>query len=283
MDFKDYQKKVEKSDRSKRAVISIYGFMSEVGSIFATLKKRFINKGEYPNFKEELIEELGDCLWYLSSIATRYGLSLEKIAESNLNKAKNLFNEGEPINFDQDYPEDEQFPRYFEVEFREAIVKKRAHVKISINGIFVGDPLTDNSYDPKDGYRYHDVFHLSYAAVLGWSPIVRRMLKRKRKSVSQTDEIEDGARAAIIEEAISILIFNKAKKHKYFKHANTVDLSLLKQVMDLASELEVSKCTSRQWKDAILQGYECFNKLNDEKGGKIIVSLDNESVTFESL
>ena len=40
--------------------------------------------------------------------------------------------------------------------------------------------LTDNAH-VKDGYGYHDVIHLAFAAVLGWSPLVRRMLKAKRK------------------------------------------------------------------------------------------------------
>ena len=42
---------------------------------------------------------------------------------------------------------------------------------------------------------FHDVFHLAYAAVLGWSPTTRALLKIKRKSRPEIDENEDGARA----------------------------------------------------------------------------------------
>ena len=58
--------------------------------------------------------------------------------------------------------------------------------------MFIGDTLTDNVRDP-DHYRFHDVFHLAYAAILHWSPVVRALIKQKRKSVQYIDENEDGA------------------------------------------------------------------------------------------
>lgn len=60
-------------------------------------------------------------------------------------------------------------------------------------------------------YRFHDVFHLAYAAVLGWSPVLRALLKCKRKSHPWLDENQDGARAILIEEGISTFVFNHAK------------------------------------------------------------------------
>jgi hypothetical protein len=45
----------------------------------------------------------------------------------------------------------------------------------------LGDDLTDNAY-VDDGYRFHDVIHLALIAHLGWSPVVRGLMRRKRKS-----------------------------------------------------------------------------------------------------
>ena len=59
-----------------------------------------------------------------------------------------------------------------------------------INGRKFGDPLRDNRYED-DGYRFHDIFHLSYASVLGWSPTLRALLRCKRKSDPKIDEVED--------------------------------------------------------------------------------------------
>jgi len=49
-----------------------------------------------------------------------------------------------------------------------------------INGTRVGDSLSDN-VDEEDYYRFHDVFHLSFMTFLGWSPVIRKILGRKRK------------------------------------------------------------------------------------------------------
>lgn len=56
-------------------------------------------------------------------------------------------------------------------------------------------------------YRFHDAFHLAHAAVLGWSPVTRFLLSRKRKCDLRTGEGEDGGRAIAIEKGISALAF----------------------------------------------------------------------------
>ena len=68
---------------------------------------------------------------------------------------------------------------------------------MTMDGAPLGNELTDNAYE-NDGYRYHDVFHLAYAAVLGWSPVIRKLMDRKRKSDPQIDRIEDGGRATAL-------------------------------------------------------------------------------------
>jgi hypothetical protein len=146
----------------------------------------------------------------------------------------------------------------------------------------IGDTLTDNAHKD-DGYRYHDVFHLAYAAVLGWSPVVRGLLRRKRKSVARVDEIEDGGRAAVVEEAISILVFNEAAQRGWFKEESSVDIGLLKTIMRLTAGLEVQRCTAKQWKAAILQGYAAFNQLQSRHGGRVDVDLDRQTLQYFAL
>ena len=41
-----------------------------------------------------------------------------------------------------------------------------------MDGVLVGAALTDNAYQD-DGYRFHDVFHIAFTAILGWSPVLR--------------------------------------------------------------------------------------------------------------
>jgi hypothetical protein len=245
----------------------------------STFKKRAIYQGRYPRFRDDLIEELGDALWYLTSIATRNSLSLEEIAQNNLEKTRILFDGGDQSSLDSQYPEDERFPRRFSVSFEEREIGRSVLVKMRMNEVIIGDALTDNANDD-DGYRYHDAFHLANAAVLGWSPVVRAILKRKRKSDPRIDEVEDGARAAIVEEAISIFVFNDAKQHGFYEGITALDLGLLQQVMALAGALEVRVRTAKQWEQAILKGYSVFRQLRAHRGGKISLDLDARNITF---
>jgi hypothetical protein len=54
----------------------------------------------------------------------------------------------------------------------ERTVNTQTYVFLRRNGVNIGDRLTDNKLE-KDDYRFHDVFHLANAAILGWSPVLR--------------------------------------------------------------------------------------------------------------
>lgn len=276
--FADYQKMVERTDESKRRIIALMGLVGEIGDLHSAIKKILIQK-DNPSLRSDLREEFGDVLWYLTSLASLYRISLQEIAEANAEKAESLYSTGGVFYFDQGSPSDEQLPRQFTVNFYEKPLERGVHVKISIKGIVVGDALTDNAHE-NDGYRYHDVFHLAYAAVLGWSPVIRRMLKCKRKSSPKTDEVEDGARAAIIEEAVSILVFNQGEVRGWYSDASSIDFSLLKTIKRMVAGLEVNACTAKQWKSAICQGYTVFAELKRNGGGDVIVDLDNQLLQY---
>lgn len=276
--FVDYQRMVERTDERKQRLISLMGLVGEIGDLHSMMKKLLLQK-DNPSLRNDLREEFGDVLWYLTSLASLYRIPLQEIAQANAEKAESLYSEGGVICFDREAPSDEQLPRKFTVNFYEKPLERSVHVKISINDIVVGDALTDNSHE-NDGYRYHDVFHLAYAAVLGWSPVIRSMLKCKRKSNTKTDEVEDGARAAIIEEAVSILVFNQGEVRGWYADASSIDIGLLKTIKRMVAGLEVKACTAKQWKSAICQGYAAFDELKRNKGGDVIVDLDSQLLQY---
>ncbi len=117
--------------------------------------------------------------------------------------------------------------------------------------------------------------------MLGWSPCVRSMLKRKRKSDPSIDEIEDGARATITEEAISLMIFNKAKRKGFFQNDLRITPTLLNQIKELTASFEVSKRSKKEWENAILLGYSLFRKLVKNDGGEIHFDMINRSAHYE--
>lgn len=182
--FAEYQAMVERTDERRSRAVSLMGLVGEVGDLHSMMKKLLLQK-DNPAFRTELREEFGDLLWYLTSLASLYEIPLEEIAKANAEKAESLYTKGSVNIFDDDFPSDERLPRRFVVNFYEKPLERSLYVKVSVNDVVIGDALTDNSHED-DGYRYHDVFHLAYAAVLGWSPVCRALLKCKRKSKSRS-------------------------------------------------------------------------------------------------
>lgn len=277
--FRDYQVVVRKTDERRSRAISLMGLVGEIGDLHSMMKKLLVQKGIGSSFRRELIEEFGDVLWYLTSLATLYKIPLQEIADANVTKAESLYLPGTKPAFDRLFPKDERLPRRFLATFAERPVENGIYVKLSVNGVTVGDALTDNSHED-DGYRFHDVFHLAYTAVLGWSPVTRALLKCKRKSRPKIDEVEDGARAAIIEEAISLLVFHQAEERGWYSEKSAVDIGLLKIIRRLANGLEVRSCTAKQWQSAIWQGYSVFSELVKNKGGLVEVDLDAQALRY---
>lgn len=185
--------------------------------------------------------------------------------------------------FDSALDEREQIPRHFTVAFEEVGTNGKGEVKVIINdSVQLGDIINDNAYQ-SDFYRYHDIFHYSFATLLGWSPCARAMMKRKRKSNILLDEVEDGARATITEEALSMIIFNEAKRKNYFKDTNQVSRTTLRIIKEMTENFEVNLRTTKEWKQAILKAYEIFRLLIENKGGKVEFDAHERKIRYSLL
>jgi hypothetical protein len=175
---------------------------------------------------------------------------------------------------------DEQLPRLMRVEIYEREVNGKKFVFQKSNGLLLGDRLTDNHL-PEDDYRFHDVFHLAYAGVLGWSPTTRALLKIKRKSLSKVDENEDGARANLIEEGLATWIFETAKRHHFFANTPQLGLDLLKAVKGFVRGYEAYRLPLWLWERAILQGFAVFRELQVHRRGIVTADLIRREIRFE--
>jgi len=182
--------------------------------------------------------------------------------------------------FDENYESQEQIPRTFNVLFKEVGNGNRNEIRVIFNeSKQIGDIINDNSYE-NDYYRYHDIFHYSFATLLGWSPCTRAMMRRKRKSNPIVDEIEDGARATITEEAISMIIFNEAKRKNFYKGKSKVSKTTLRIIKEMTENFEVKVKTSEEWEDAILKSYSAFRFLISNQGGLIEFDLINKKLKY---
>ncbi len=231
---------------------------------------------------------LGNLLADMVLVVALFKQNITAIAQANLKKFESRW---PPVGvayvplFDEEISPLEQFPRKLSMHFIERLtVDGKPYVVQRLNGVNVGDRLTDNRNEP-DGYRFHDVFHLAYMAHLGWSPVMRGLLKLKRKSSPDIDENEDGARAMIIEEGIATWIFNHAHRRNYFSDTTKgkLEYGLLKQVLDMVDGYEVEKCPLWQWENAILDGFKVFRELRDAGSGIVHVDLETHSISFEKL
>lgn len=290
MDFRNYQEQALKTDRipvsnGVEIIVPLLGLAGEAGELLSEYKKHLRDGEAHRLFKERVAEELGDLLWYIANLASKFELELGAIAESNLKKCRDrwgLRSDGgsQGYSFDRNFPEQECLPRFFKVEITEVSQNQSVKMRAFVNGKQIGNDLTDNSYS-NDGYRFHDVFHLSYAAVLGWSPVIRGNLKCKRKSDPKIDEVEDGGRAIAIEEGISALIFSYAKDHNFLEGVLTLDYQLLKTIKSMTLHLEVRECSLGDWEKAILMGYEVWRQVKKYQGGTVIVNIDARSITYK--
>jgi NTP pyrophosphatase (non-canonical NTP hydrolase) len=295
MQFGEYQEAAKQTDQMPFAeseiralMLPLLGLAGETGSLL-THFKRFFRDGEgYEFFRQRIAEELGDILWNVSNIATKANLELEDIAQGNLVKIRDRWLDvasqgGGSKPFDESYPTQERFPRQFEIEVTaERDQAGRSRALLSRNGSPFGSELSDNS-DRDDGYRHHDVFHLAFLANLGWSPVLRgkQFFNCKRRSDPNVDEVQDGGRASVIDEAISALIFAEAKKNWFYEKVDTVEYGILRTIKELTAHLEVSRCTGRQWERAILDGFRVWRDVRRYGGGRILGDLDTRKIEFQ--
>jgi NTP pyrophosphatase (non-canonical NTP hydrolase) len=358
----------------------LLGLFGETGSLLTEVKKKQRDRASYIGYAGAVVEELGDVLWYLTTVAARGGLTLSDVAANTgrgysdwqrvgdttlsfaslqpeimlrptepseafektllqlagevgllvidheagrltdnqsalagrliaimrslaqaANEAgvtleaaavKNLAKIFDRWPRERIYPEpldahaeaDERLPRDLYVDVFEREVCGQTYVFQRCNGINIGDRLTDNAMNADD-YRFHDVFHFAYVAVLSWSPVVRSLLRLKRKSDPRIDEAQDGARATLIEEGVTTWIFSQAIKLDFFADMKRGDLpfDLLKHVRQFVAGYEAEHCPLWLWEEAILEGYAAFRFLRQHRRGHIHIDMKNHRLAIEPL
>ena len=377
--FAHYHKAASRTDLKRHEepglAFPLLGLFGETGSLLSEVKKKQRDPVAYIGYEDNVLEEFGDALWYLSALADRAGLSLSDLAinldsnltnwqpcgtteltfaavelvsakrsdgpssafeQSSLHLAAEVgllmtdyragrFDQNRsalkgrliavlralrdaaheaglslenaalsnmvkiadrwpaervyPDLFDAAFPETEQLPRLLVVSFDEIEQDGQMVSRMMRNGVPIGDPLTDNRVEDDD-YRFHDVFHLAHAAYLGWSPTLRRLLQVKRKSDPKIDEVQDGARAILVEEGIATWVFNHAQRLALFDGLSALDYGLLKSVRQFVEGYEAENCPLWLWEEAILNGYEVFRAVCQHRGGQVGIDLVERRIWF---
>ena len=288
MELNEYQKSALKTKQPQRKegdslIVSLLGLACEAAGPLAEFKKHIRDGDAHRLYADRMREELGDVLWYLASAASEFDLTLDDIAVANINKTRNRWDTGAQKTagqyFDDSFSVKEQIPRQFIIRFLSFTDGNQQLVRTYWGSKQMGQALTDNAHH-NDGYRFHDIFHLACAAVLGWSPVVRRNLDLKRRSDLTIDEVEDGGRAIVIEEAISALVFDYAQSHAMLDNVSAIDYELLRTIKTLAEHFEVRTRTPADWENAILQGYTAWRSLASRGEGFAICDIAARKISF---
>lgn len=95
MELNDYQKVTGKTaiyphygTKNYSAInYCVLGATGEAGELSNTWKKA-IRDGDYTAARERLRYELGDVLWYVARLADELGMTLEQVAQCNIDKLK---------------------------------------------------------------------------------------------------------------------------------------------------------------------------------------------------
>lgn len=91
MNFEEYQSKAKETmiyPVSLRIIYPTLGLTGEAGEVSEKVKKlyRDFNGVLTHDYINELKKELGDVLWYISALCTDLGISMDEVAELNIQK-----------------------------------------------------------------------------------------------------------------------------------------------------------------------------------------------------
>lgn len=100
MNFSEYQTRSRKTAKyppiGHPVVYPTLGLTNEAGEVAGKIKKIFRDKeGVFAEQdRQALSSELGDVLWYLAQVCTELGISLDEVAEHNLEKLSSRLERG---------------------------------------------------------------------------------------------------------------------------------------------------------------------------------------------
>ncbi len=101
MDFNRFQVLARRTQNVRltsheRLEHALFGLSAETGEISSIFQK--VYQG-HPVMMADLIGEMGDLLWFLAELADVHGLTLDEIAEHNIDKLRRRYPDG----FDEDH------------------------------------------------------------------------------------------------------------------------------------------------------------------------------------
>lgn len=88
MKINDYQKDARATclESAKNLPYLIAGLAAETGEVAGKYAKYIRDRTEFYKLEEDLVKELGDVLWFVAVMADNMGVTLEQVAQQNIDK-----------------------------------------------------------------------------------------------------------------------------------------------------------------------------------------------------
>ena len=92
--YQELAMRTNRDDASKHdnLINGCLGLAGESGEVCDYIKKHIFQGHEFEI--DHIIEELGDCMWYIALMATAVGTTMEEIMERNIEKLKKRYPDG---------------------------------------------------------------------------------------------------------------------------------------------------------------------------------------------
>jgi hypothetical protein len=98
--------------------------------------------------------------------------------------------------------------------------------------------------------------------------------------------VEDGGRAAFLEEGIAAIVFNQSEQTaagvSLFSDRANIPFTILQALKTVTKRVEVSSRSISDWRDAIAMGFRTFDHLVTNGGGVVSCDLTKRRMTYRS-
>lgn len=138
------------------------------------------------------------------------------------------------------------------------------------DGSFVntGSKAEEWSHNYSDGFRWHDVFHLTNFALLGWSPVFEALLELPRHQ-------GNSLRHDLLEEAIV------ARAYSAFINGDSQSISAAAYSASRLCEIHAGvPIKAMDWERAFQHSWELKQLITSAGSGRIFLDLDGGSIAF---
>ena len=139
----------------------------------------------------------------------------------------------------------------------------------------LGSKAEEWSIDTSDNFRWHDLFHLSFFTVCGWSVVCKTMLGLDDETVPRSGIM--GIRGAIIEEAIISRFFTEISSNK--DPAEAAEIAAIGACI-ICKDTKLSSIGKVSWKEALIKGHSLMTEAVKLGGGTLKIDLDTSSIEF---